>query len=93
MDTLARADAFFLITAIAVMVVGAALLVVLVYAALILRDLKRASSRLRAETDLIADDLDTLRRDLRRGSVFQAVGRFVRGVFAGPARAPRAKGG
>ena len=93
MDTLARADAFFLITSIAVAGVGTALLVALAYAALILHDLRRVSARLRAETDLIAGDLDTLRRDLKRGSALQAAGHFVRGVLAGSPRVHRAKGG
>ncbi len=75
MDQMARSDAFFLITAIAVVLAGTGLCVALVYCTLILHDVKRISSRIRTETDLIADDVGGLRQDLGH------IVRFVRGVL------------
>jgi len=65
MDTLMKADIFFFITAIAVVLVTIVFIVVLVYVAKILKDIKYITKKAKSEADLIAEDLSELRHNVK----------------------------
>lgn len=62
METFIHADIFFFITSIAVILLTAALVALLIYLIRILRDLKKISAKVKDETELVAGDIDDLRR-------------------------------
>lgn len=66
MDTLVHADIFFFVTTIAVIVVGAALTVALIYLAKVLSDIRKITGEVREETGLFRKDLGDLRNEVRR---------------------------
>ena len=66
MDTLIHADIFFFVTTIAVVVVGVALTVVLIYLAKILHDVKKITGHVHDETVLFREDIADLRNDIKR---------------------------
>ena len=66
MHTLIHADIFFFVTTIAVVVVGAALTVALIYAAKVLSDLRAITREVREETVLFRSDIASLRADVAR---------------------------
>ena len=91
MNTLIHADIFFFVTTIAVVVVGAALTVLIVYLVGVLRNAKKISEEFRAETVLLRQDLADLRAEVRRrgaeaGSAMDWMGRFM-----GIKKKPRSK--
>ncbi|OHB21443.1 MAG: hypothetical protein A2939_00975 [Parcubacteria group bacterium RIFCSPLOWO2_01_FULL_48_18] len=65
METLLKADIFFFITAVAIIIVAGMFAVALVYAVKILKDVKYISSRAKEETDKIAGDIDELRAEAK----------------------------
>ena len=65
MDTLIKADIFFLVTTIAVIVIGIGISVGVVYMIRILRDMKYISNKIKDESDHIAEDLELLRMRVR----------------------------
>lgn len=67
MDALARSDAFFLITALAVVIITALVIAALVYVIRILRDLKSLSEKLEAGGDAIAGDISSIHRNIKQG--------------------------
>ncbi len=66
MNTLIHADVFFFVTTIAVVVVGIAFTVVLIYVAKILSDFKKITAQVHEETVLFREDLRDLRGEVRR---------------------------
>jgi hypothetical protein len=66
MDTLVKADVFFFIAAIATVVISVLLAVVLVYLIKILNDVKHISRIAKREVDLIREDIENLRVDIKR---------------------------
>ena len=66
MDSLIHADVFFFVTTIAVVVVGVALTVVLIYIAKIMRDIKKITGHVHDETVLFREDLAEFRADAKR---------------------------
>ncbi len=66
MDTLIHADIFFFVTTFAVIAVGTALTVVLIYLAKILSDLKKITGQVHEETILFREDVRDLRNHVRR---------------------------
>lgn len=66
MDTLAKSDVFFFITSVAVVMVTAAIIVIAFYVVKILSDLKHIMRRAKHETELIVEDIDNLRGNVKR---------------------------
>ena len=82
MDTLIHADIFFFVTTIAVVVVGAALTVLIVYLVAVLRDAKKISEAFHEEAVFVRRDIADLRAEVRKrgaeaGSAMDWIGRFV----------------
>ncbi|MHB8651951.1 MAG: hypothetical protein ACYC8S_02340 [Minisyncoccota bacterium] len=65
MDALAKSDIFFFITSVAVVAVSIALVVALVYFVRVLRDVKEISARVKNEAGRLAEDVATLRSEVR----------------------------
>lgn len=63
METIAKADIFFVITAGAVVAVTILLLVILIYVLRILNNVEHISDRVRQETEIITNDIDNLRQE------------------------------
>lgn len=69
MDSFIHADVFFFITSIAVIMVTAFSVAALIYLVRILRDFNKISSKVKDETELIADDINQLRRKTKAGGL------------------------
>jgi len=69
METLIKADLFFFITTIVVMVLGAFLTVAAIYLIKILRELKNITTRVKEETDEIIDDAHEFRENIKKEEV------------------------
>ncbi len=65
MDSLLKADIFFVITSASVVVVAVFLVIALVYVIRIVKDVKYVSKRVKAEADLIALDIDAARAKIK----------------------------
>lgn len=65
METLAKADIFFFITAIAVVILSAAFAVVLVYIIRILKRVDEISERVKKESDAVMDEVASFRQNLK----------------------------
>lgn len=65
MNTLMKADIFFFITAIAVIILGILLAILVVYIIKISRDIKYISGKAKNEADLISQDLSDLRENVK----------------------------
>jgi len=66
MDTLILADIFFFVTTIAVVVVGIAFTVALIYLVKVLSDIKKITGDVRDEAVLFREDLRGLRTAVRK---------------------------
>ncbi len=66
MESVLKADLFFVIAAAGVVVIGVMLAIALGYAIRILRDVKDVSREVKSETAHIAEDISSLRRRVRR---------------------------
>lgn len=78
MSEIAKADLFFVITTIAVVVVSAAFVVALVYLIRILKDFKKVTGKITEESERISKDLSDLHTAVREqgARVAQAVTSF-----------------
>lgn len=65
MDTLIHADIFFFVTTIAVVVVGIAFTIALVYLIQILSDIKKVTGQVQEEAVLVREDIKTLRAQVK----------------------------
>jgi hypothetical protein len=65
MDTLIHADIFFFVTTVAVVIVGIALTIALVYLANVLSDIKEITKQVKEETILFREDIKDLRGDIK----------------------------
>ena len=65
METLIHADIFFFVTTIVVVVIALVVLIALIYLILILRDIRDLSRIIRHEGAEIAEDVATIRQELR----------------------------
>ena len=91
MDTLIKADVFFFITSIAVVIGAVLLVIILVYGILIFKDLLAISKKVKQETELIAMDIDEAREHIKRqGAEFGSMFTFLKGIF-GMGKAKRKK--
>lgn len=83
MDTLIKADIFFFITSIAVIIIGAILSVALIYIVKILRDLRYIMTRAREETDSVIEDVQDLREYIRKErSKFEFMSEIIHGFLS-----------
>lgn len=74
MESIAKADIFFFVTTISVIVVTLVLVVALSYIIRIASDIKHIANRAKQETDEIADDLKTAREALKsKGKTFGTI--------------------
>lgn len=78
METLLYADVFFFITAIAIVVLGAAGLVALVYLVQVLAEAKHIAKVIRTEVEKIAGDVRDLRMKLKEeGQALRGIASFI----------------
>jgi hypothetical protein len=75
METLAKADIFFVVTTAAIVFGAIALVIIAAYVVRILRDVKRISRVVKDETEGIAGDIDDLRLKFRS----EGIGALLRG--------------
>jgi len=68
METIAKADIFFVVTTIAVVLVTIGIIAVLVQAYRIARDIRSVSEKIAASGDAIASDIAALRSGIKRGA-------------------------
>jgi len=69
MDSIVKAEIFFFITSIAVIVLSVGAAAVLVYAIRVLRDVDHVAKLVRDESDLIAKDVSQLRESAEKEGV------------------------
>ena len=82
MTSLIHADIFFFITSIAVTVGGILIVILLIYAIFILRDVFIVSERVKRETELIAMDIDSAREHIKKqGEEFSSILGFFKGIL------------
>lgn len=82
MQDIMKADIFFFVTTIAVVVLSLLVIAVLVYVILILRDVKNISTRVKEEGRLLSDDLAQLRVNVRtEGAKFKHFSTFFRSIL------------
>jgi len=96
MDTLLQADIFFFVTTIAVILVTATVVAVLIYGALIARDIHAFTKRVREEGDAVFEDIRSIREMLmsERHRIFDAIaffGGIVQQVVASRTSEPKKK--
>lgn len=65
MNTLIKADVFFFITAIAVVILTVLITVLCAYLISIFKDIKYISQKAKTEAELISEDLSQLRQNVR----------------------------
>ena len=66
MNTLIHADIFFFVTTIAVVIVGIALTVALIYLAKVFSDVREITRQVKEEAILFREDIAGLRADVKR---------------------------
>ena len=86
MDTLAKADIFFFVTTIAVILLTTGFIVVLVYLIKILRDLRGLVSEMHDKADEVMEDIEEFTAEMRRrqvsASIFtRLIQAFVKALF------------
>lgn len=78
MNELARADIFFTITAVAVVILGVLAAVILIYLIRILEDLRRIAALAKEETLHVVEDLEELRTNMKKeGTGWERMRRFM----------------
>ena len=85
METLVKADIFFFVTAIAVVVISIFILVICTYVLRILADTKHITKSVRKESDDILADVGAVRRIVERH------GRHLGGILGGGKKRPSRK--
>ena len=75
MEEVLKSDVFFFVTSISVIVLSLVLLVALYYLIKILRDVKDISHTVKKESELIASDVDAVRRSIKRKG--KQIGAFI----------------
>lgn len=69
MDSLLKSDIFFIVTTVAVVVVGTLIAIVLVYLARILSDVKKLSVKIRQEGEHMVEDIEGLRENIKKNTI------------------------
>lgn len=91
METLLKADIFFVVTTIAVVLIAIAAIVALVYLIFVLRHLAQLMRRIRREGEEIVDDVRAVREGVESGGakiqeLLLWVGKLVTQIFVGSRR-------
>lgn len=82
MDTIAKSDAFFFITSIAIIVIAIAVIIVLFYVIRLARHIAYVAKKIREESDHVAADLALMRAKVRaQGTSFTGIIRLFSGFF------------
>jgi len=82
MEDLIQADIFFFITSAAVIILSIGLLAIFIYVLLILKDAKKVSKKVKNETELVVDDLDEMRREMKKeGRKIKPIWNFFSKIF------------
>ena len=90
MDTVMKADIFFFITAIAVLIGAILLIIILIYGIKIVKDLLSISNRVKHEAELISMDIHEAREHIKKkGAEYSSMFDFLKGIFG--SRAKKAK--
>ncbi len=69
MDTIFKADIFFVITTVVVCVLGLLIALVLIYLIRILRDVKKLSRKVRQEGEALVEDIEGLRENIKKNTI------------------------
>jgi hypothetical protein len=81
-DPFYRQDIFFYVTTIAVVVMGLLASILIAYFISIFRDIKYITKKARQQSDLIADDINSLREDIKsQGFKWSFLGNFFQKVY------------
>jgi hypothetical protein len=83
MNSLIHADIFFFVTTIAVVLITSLFLVVIMYVVRILNDFHYISKVVRKETDLLAEDIDEIREEVKSKGIFGGLAAVISGLFNG----------
>lgn len=93
-----KADIFFVITSVAVVIIAGGLAVAFFYVIKILRDVKdisqdvrSLSSRAKVEGEHLVDDFATMRLNLKGKGIFAGAGALARGILARRKKGRRTK--
>lgn len=87
MDTLMKADIFFFVTTISVILLTLLAIVAFIYIVKILHNIRAISETIKNESNLIAEDMDDIRARVRSsGFTFLGVFRLFRDIFASRSR-------
>ena len=82
MDSLVKADIFFFITSIAVVIGTALLAVLLIYGIMIAKDFLAVSRRVKREAELISMDIHDAREHIRKqGAEMGSFWGFLKAIF------------
>lgn len=81
MEEILKANIFFFITSVAVILLSIGIIIAVLYLVRILRDVKHISEIARTQSDLIADDIRDLRTNMRSGNVANGIVNFARGLY------------
>ncbi len=82
-DPFYRQDIFFFVTTIAVVVVGLLLAILTAYLISIFKDIKRITAEARRQTDLLAEDIQAIREDVKaRGFGWKTVGKLFSKIYS-----------
>lgn len=83
MENIIKADIFFFITGIAVVIFTIGMIVAMVYIIRILNDMKRVSKTILKESDKFASDIDSLRETIEsEGAKAKTIANFFLKLFA-----------
>lgn len=91
MGTLIHADIFFFVTTISVVLITSLSLVVIIYVVRILNDFRYISGVVRRKTDMLAEDLDEIRNEVKREGVFRGLTSIISALFNGFGERSKAK--
>lgn len=91
MTTLIHADIFFFVTTIAVVLIAALFVAVMIYIVRILNDFRYISGVVRKETDLLAEDIEGIREEVKDKGVFGGLYTMISGLFRGRNERSKAK--
>lgn len=82
MDPFYKQDVFFFVTTIAVVVITVIFIVLGAFVVKILADIKHISKKVRTQADLLSEDINDLRQEVRNKG-FTALGafKFFRNIF------------
>lgn len=75
MESILKADIFFVITTLVVIAIAIGLIILLIYVIRIVRTVEHIAKRVRDESDKIIDDVDAVRGQVKR--VGKGISRFL----------------